>query len=241
MNLVIDQGNTICKVAVYDAETLVISALCTRFTESTLRELLERYPSIGYAIYSSVGPYDQEAVTMLRRYLANVLELGASVPVPMQVGYDRSTLGSDRLAAAVAAYRLAGSGVESLVIDAGTAITYERVTGDGCYIGGNIAPGLYIRLRAMHEFTSRLPLLDESQYAMSFGVDTKSAMGAGALVGLIYEMRGYVDSLRQECAGAKVYLTGGDADLLACHLDRTIQVVPDLVPLGLNYILEYNK
>lgn len=241
MNLVIDQGNTICKVAVYDAETLVISALCTRFTEQTQRELLERYPSIGYAIYSSVGPHDDEAVEVLRRHLANVLELDSSVSVPMQVGYDRSTLGSDRLAAAVAAYRLAGVGAESLVIDAGTAITYERITGSGHYLGGNIAPGLYIRLRAMHEFTSRLPLLDESQYAMGFGSDTKSAMGSGALLGLVYEMRGYIDSLREEHPTARVYLTGGDADVLARHLDRTIEIVPDLVPLGLNYILEYNK
>lgn len=212
-----------------------------RFTEADLQHLTTLYPTIASAIYSSVGPRAERVVDMLEAYIPRVLELGADVPVPIEVLYDRSTLGSDRLAAAVGAYALETGARELLVIDAGTAITYERISSSGTYLGGNISPGLHARLRAMHEFTSRLPLIEEVEESEGFGQSTRSAMQRGALMGLLYEVEGYIAHLRAIDPEARVLLTGGDAEQLCSHLGCQVEIVADLVLHGLNYILEYNK
>lgn len=241
MNLVIDQGNTICKVAVYIEDELRSVRTLPRFCEQTFVELMEEFPSISSAIYSSVGEQDDRVMALLTSRIPTVVELGADSLVPIEVHYDRSRLGSDRLAAAVGAYALTGGRGEHLAIDAGTAITYERIGASGCYLGGNISPGLHARLRAMHEFTNRLPLVEEVQRSEGFGQDTVSAMECGALLGLLYEIEGYISALREQHPEGRVFLTGGDADLLGQKLKSELEIVPDLVLYGLNYILEYNK
>ncbi|MDO4692784.1 MAG: type III pantothenate kinase [Porphyromonadaceae bacterium] len=241
MNLVIDQGNTICKVAVYIEDELCSVRTLPRFCKQTLLELMGESPSISSAIYSSVGEQDDRIIELLSAHIPMVVELGAGTSVPIEIRYNRSGLGSDRLAAAVGAYALAGGIGEHLVIDAGTAITYERVSASGCYLGGNISPGLHARLRAMHEFTNRLPLLEDVQRCEGFGQDTVSAMECGALLGLLYEIEGYISAFRIDHPEGRVFLTGGDADLLGQKLSCELEIVPDLVLYGLNYILEYNK
>lgn len=245
MNLVIDQGNTVCKIAVFDDEgRLEVAQTVECLTTDTVKAWLKRYVASA-VIYSSVGPCDDDALTLLRAERPDLVELCATTPVPLSLDYDRRTLGSDRLAAAVgASLRLGDSKREALIIDAGTAITYEWIDAEGIYRGGNISPGAYLRLRGLHHFTSRLPLISElypETMDVTFGCNTEEAMMVGVLSGLVHEVEGYIRSLRGRTPEALVLLTGGDAELIVSRVREPLVFAPDLVLEGLNYILEYNK
>lgn len=240
MNLIVDQGNTVCKLALCQADHIIEIYTAKHLTQDLLSEILGKY-AVRYAIYSSVGAWEDDVPTMLRQHIDQVWIVGSDTPVPIKIDYDRSTLGSDRLAAVVGAEYLT-PGCDLLVIDAGTAITYERVSAQGIYLGGNISPGVHVRLKSLHGFTSRLPLLDEMNYTLGYGHDTASAMQHGVARGIVYEIEGYVNAIKKECPSLKVYLTGGDADKLSEVIEMTdVELNGNLVLLGLNRILEYNK
>lgn len=244
VNLIIDQGNSVCKVAVYDEGRPQMSTCVSDLDESILREISLRYSSIGALIYSSVSSRPCPDFGAYFGALEHCVLLGADTPVPVDVAYDRASLGSDRLAAVVGAYHLTRGERPALVIDAGTAVTYEYVAVGGRYLGGNIAPGLWLRLKALNSFTSRLPLINELPEAgvEAYGRETRSAMLSGCLVGLEREVAGYIEDMYRYHPEAYIYMTGGDAPLLAERLeDYRVLVVPELVLLGLNEILEYNK
>lgn len=247
VNLVIDQGNTICKIAVFDKSgALICSETINVLTREYIAELLAKHSSITSAIYSSVGPAESRATDWLSNLVSEVMELHSDTPVPLGIEYDRRTLGSDRLAVVVGArQRLIDPKTSALVIDAGTAITYERLNSLGVYIGGNIAPGVFLRLRGLHQFTSRLPLINDLPEELlpmdNFGRNTTEAMLQGVLTGLTYEIEGYIARIRKQDSDATVFLTGGDANLVFNRLQEDVILAPDLVLEGLNHILEYNK
>jgi len=166
-----------------------------------------------------------------------VLKLNAQIPVPIAVDYDRSTLGQDRLANAVAGHSLDPNA--SLVIDAGTCVTYDWTIA-GTYIGGSIAPGMHMRLQAMHQFTGRLPLIEELHETDLIGKDTVEAMSSGAIQGMILEIKGVISEFHARYPQGSVYLTGGDAALLAEPIENDIFADPLLTLVGCNAILEHN-
>lgn len=161
-------------------------------------------------------------------------------PLPLTNAYHTpQSLGTDRLAAAVGAWSEA-PGLPLLIIDAGTCVTYDLVSKRGVYEGGNIAPGLSMRLQAMHEFTQRLPLVEIPQMIPFVGRNTVEAMQAGGAGGMVLEMKGMISKYRRHWKNLKVFLTGGDANFFANHLKTVIFVSPELVLKGLNQILLYN-
>jgi len=170
---------------------------------------------------------------------ANVMNLTASTPLPITIGYDTpETLGVDRIAAAVGAYTLY-PGEEVLIADIGTAATYDRLTADGCFAGGNIAPGIGMRLRALSRFTARLPLIDSKGRTQLFGTSTETAMRSGAVNGIVAEINYYFSQLPK---GARLLLAGGWAQDIECRIkELNPQTVPMLVSIGLNRILSYNE
>ena len=119
------------------------------------------------------------------------------------------TLGVDRLAAVLGARSLQPEG-HLLVVDAGTCITFDVLLADGRYIGGNISPGLSMRLAAMHAYTARLPLVDAQGELPLLGLDTPTALRSGVLRGIAYEIEGYVRRLREEYGTISTFLTGGN-------------------------------
>jgi type III pantothenate kinase len=155
------------------------------------------------------------------------------------------TLGADRLAGAVGAAYLR-PGQPTLILDAGTALKLDLVTADGTYHGGSIAPGLRMRLRALHTFTGRLPLIelpDPAALVQLIGDSTASSMLSGVLNGAAAEVTGLVADYRQRYPGLGLVLTGGDAPYLQPHLAPAlglIFVVPELVLVGLDRILRHN-
>jgi type III pantothenate kinase len=149
------------------------------------------------------------------------------------------TLGLDRLAAAIGAHGLFPD-EDLLVIDAGTAITFDLIERNGTFAGGNISPGLRIRFRALHEFTKKLPLIEASDDFQVIGQSTEEAIRAGVINGMVFEIDGTIDLIRKKIPEIRPVLTGGDAHFFERRLKNPIFVKFEVTLIGLNRILEYN-
>ncbi|MBP6662605.1 MAG: type III pantothenate kinase, partial [Paludibacter sp.] len=158
MNLCIDQGNSSTKVGVFDDNVLIDYFAIEELSEVEIEKLFERF-SIDACIISSVTMKYDELLDILNKKNIFLVQLDHHTAVPIVNKYETPhTLGKDRLAAIVGAVYLEPE-TDLLIVDAGTAITYDLVDANGVYWGGNIAPGLSMRLRSLHEFTQKLPLV----------------------------------------------------------------------------------
>ncbi len=240
-NLVIDQGNSAAKVALFEGESLVACSRYESLCADNLRDLIGGR-QVDAAIYCSVCCHGEDIVVTLREIALRVYELTSLLPLPVKLAYTTpSALGRDRIAAVAGAYALY-PGRTVLVVDAGTALTCDKLTPDGEFAGGNIAPGLWMRAEALHAMTSRLPYVDvesESDVQM-WGTDTANAIKAGVVRGAAGEICYYRSLLPDD---ALVILTGGDAARIAPFVDCGCEAVvePMLVCKGLNSILIYNE
>lgn len=237
LSLTIDQGNTRAKVVVWNGNEPVLNRACAPLTVENLQEILSQYP-VDKAIASSVSiPLDE-----IREFLSlrgiTLVELQPGMALPLKIDYATpETLGVDRLAAAVGAAAL-HPGRELLVVDAGTAVTYDRVTARGHYVGGNIAPGVGMRLRALNHYTARLPLVPSRGETRLWGNTTETALRSGAINGLVAEISYYRSRLPRE---AVTIVTGGWGRDIASKLDFETDYQEDLVNHGLNAILQYHQ
>ncbi len=239
MNLIIEQGNTSTKVAVFKDSLLVDSFVYKDFNGLVLMTLFEQY-ELTNGILSTVTNLDNSLIAFLNKNLRLFIVLNEKVPVPIRIDYDTpNTLGMDRLAAAVGACSLQPH-KDLLVIDAGTAITYELIEASGHYKGGNISPGMATRFKALHAYTERLPLVSEQEDIPLIGTNTVAAIQAGVVHGIVYEMDGYISELRGKYPNLLVFLTGGHSFYFERRLKNRIFADVNLVLKGLNRILEYN-
>lgn len=238
-NLVIDQGNSAAKVALFEGERLIEHWRVEKLLPADLEKIASSY-SIDAAIYCSVATRGEEIIVSLRSFVQRVYEMTSLLPLPIKICYATpTTLGRDRIAAVAGAYA-AHPGCDVLVVDAGTAVTYDRLTADGEFAGGNIAPGLWVRAKSLHDMTQRLPMVDveHNMPASLWGNDTENAIISGVVYGIVGETGFYRSRMPD---GALVMLTGGDAPHLASLMDFKVEVDPDLVSKGLNSILLYNE
>jgi type III pantothenate kinase len=160
-------------------------------------------------------------------------ETAADVPIPMDVeGAD--TGGADRALAVLAATRQMPPGRPGLVVSCGTAITIERITADGVWQGGVIAPGLFLCARALHSFTAQLPLVRPDGSAPFWGKGTLASLEAGVFWGTVGAVRELL--ARQSFASGDppwIVWTGGDAETLARAVGgHDARILPDLVLRG---------
>lgn len=238
MNLVIDQGNTFCKLAVFDQDAIVDYL---RIENSKLYKIEKaiRDHAIDRAIISSVSDYSQIEILLRDLKIPSILLSHQSV-LPIQIQYKTpGTLGLDRIAAAVGAWKMSPN-TTNLIIDLGTCITYDISTPLEGFIGGNIAPGLDMRLLAMHQQTENLPLLDRKASENSFGRNTNEAIQNGAEKGIIAEIDSYISIGETEFGEISTFLTGGDASYFEKKIKNGIFAVPNLLLLGLLEILKIN-
>jgi type III pantothenate kinase len=235
MNLVVDAGNTSLKAGLFQDGNLVHCA--AGLTKQELQTLATRYP-VAHVLISSVAQHDTYAGLFGEQ--AQVYTLSHQLPVPVKVLYHTpATLGADRLASAAGAHTLM-PGKHKLVIDAGSCITYDYTDDQGQYHGGNISPGLTMRHKALHTFTARLPLLEKSDKVALIGVDTPTSICSGVTHGTIAEMNGMISTYQEKIPELAIFLCGGDADFFESKIKAYIFVVPHLVLIGLNSILDYN-
>ncbi len=239
MNLVIDSGNTLTKLALYQGMEMLAFNSFSDITAETFISFCESESGIKNAILSSVKEYPSEIEEFLRlRY--NTVFLDHTTPIPVSNRYrSPETLGKDRLAAVVGASRMF-PGCDILVVDAGTAITYDLITGSGEYLGGGISPGISIRYRGLHTFTGRLPLLNSYDDAELIGADTSSGIASGVLNGTLAEMEGIIQRYQKLYTDLKIILTGGDFNYFDKRLKIKTFAAPNLVLEGLNLILRFN-
>lgn len=240
MNLVIDIGNSRTKISVFQPSGIIYNISYDDFGPENLKWVWHDFPDISKAIISSTREYDPAITEMLKSRVAMFIEMDASTLIPIRNGYQTpETLGKDRLAAAVGAnYLFPGKNV--LIIDAGTALTFDFVTGDGEFRGGNISPGLDMRFRALHHFTGKLPMIHSGDCENFWGDTTKNAIRAGVQNGIIFEIQAYIEYFKKNYQKIEVIFTGGDTNFFESNLKNSFFVHSNLVATGLNRILEYN-
>lgn len=236
MNVVVDYGNTSAKIGIFEDDVLKERHAFGK-TEDVIAFLANF--SGGRIIISSVNAEMKDLPKALNGY-RDVVALTPATPLPLRNQYaSPETLGMDRIAAACGAWHLFPS-ANSLVIDAGTCITYDFVEQSGAYLGGAISPGLNMRLRAMHTFTARLPLVEAEVAPQFTGDSTVSCMQSGAFWGMVDEINGAIGRYREKYPDLHVILTGGDAAFFENKLKASIFASPELVLVGLNRILSHN-
>ena len=240
MNLVIDQGNTLTKVAVFDQASMLYETVTTIIDPKEIRSLTERF-FIERVMICSVAQFSKQILALFEKKRIQCFILTPATALPISNRYrSPETLGSDRIAAAVGANFLKPE-TDLLVIDMGTAITYDVVTANNEYRGGNISLGLTSRFRALHDYTHRLPLLKPDTHFPHFiGTSTDEAIMAGVMYGILFEIEGVITNLTNEYTSLSVFLTGGDSIYFESSLKTPIFAVKNLVLVGLNRILNHN-
>jgi type III pantothenate kinase len=239
MNLIIDTGNTRTKLALFQGSEMIAFSGFEGVGATQIIQFCELNLLIKNAIVSTVKEYPSEINEYLnQRY--NMVFLTHNTLVPITNKYSTpETLGKDRLAGVIGALKLIPSS-DILVIDAGTAITYDFATASGEYLGGAISPGITMRYKALHTFTDRLPLLDYFDDAQLIGDDTSTSIHSGVLNGTVAEMEGIIQHYRNLYPGLKIILTGGDHNYFDKRLKIKTFAAPNLVLEGLNLILDFN-
>jgi type III pantothenate kinase len=238
VNIVIDQGNTSAKVAMYERRKLLASFIFKPLNLNRLVKLVNEYsPSRG--ILGSVTDFNPDIISYLKEKLNCFIVLDDKTRIPIAIQYKTpETLGRDRIASAVAAY-IKYPTRNLLVIDAGTAITYDLVQAGGIYAGGTISPGMTIRFKALNNYTKRLPMLDEEGDIPELGYNTETAIRAGVVNGILKEMNAYIDEYKIKYPDLLVFLTGGHSFYFETKLKKSIFADGNLVLNGLNEILNY--
>ncbi len=240
MNLVIDIGNTRTKFALFNRGELMISVPVDEFLPEHVNILKNEHPSLNNVIISSVKDFSSELKKKLETEFECFIELDGKTPIPIENQYaSKSTLGKDRIAAVVGANHLYPN-KNILVIDAGTAITYDIITKNNTYLGGNISPGIDMRFKALNQFTGKLPLVCLSEENYQYGTSTDTAIIAGVQNGVVHEVEGVIEHFNNNYKELEIILTGGNADFFDKKLKNSFFVNLNLVTIGLNNILEYN-
>ncbi len=241
-NLAIDIGNTRTKVAVFDDGRLVHK----EFWDVPAVERLEHLAynqKVENAILSTTAAVPADMEAFLNDHFFYI-RLQTGTPLPVTLRYKTPhTLGKDRIAAAAAVCHLF-PGEHVLVIDAGTCITMDVVNAAGEFLGGNISPGVEMRLKAMHHFTANLPLVNAAPArlpgTMWLGDSTEMAVRNGGELGALLEVTAFVEKCRRLFEPLRVIFTGGDADFFVKTIKTKIFANPNLVLTGLNKILQHN-
>jgi len=240
INLVIDIGNTRTKIALFNEHDLMFNVPIDQLTVNHVRMLQEEHPQLKRVILSSVKPYSDELKQYLSENFEQFLELDHQTEIPIGNLYQTpETLGKDRIAAAVGANELFPD-QNLLVIDAGTAITFDLISEKNEFIGGNISPGLEMRFKALNQFTGSLPLLNRSNDFNGIGQNTNEAIQAGVQNGIIYEISQTIETFNRNYQNLQIIMTGGDSIFFDKKLNYTIFVNFNLTLIGLNRILEHN-
>ena len=193
MNLIIDAGNTLVKLAVFDKGRVVFRQTAkAEHVARQVKEICDHYPDIERGIISSFGNLDRKVFAVLAVF-CEMHELSPSSKVPFKNSYATpQSLGVDRIALATAAFYRNPS-KNTLVIDAGTCFTYDMVNDYGEYLGGAISPGLNLRYRSLHEHTVKLPLLSPGEFPDFIGNSTETSIHSGIVNGVCHEIDGVID------------------------------------------------
>jgi len=240
MNLLIDIGNTLVKLSVTNRESFIHTETVPDITEDILQRIVRSFPDIKKAIWVSVRKGSPSWLAWIKGTLPKVIQLNYETAVPIKIRYETpETLGMDRVAGLAGAWSLF-PGKRILVIDAGTAITYDVLSSKGEFEGGNISPGIGMRFRALHQLTGKLPLVENPGAFDLYGRNTHDAIASGVLRGVLSEATHYIEQVRKEDPNSIIIISGGDANFFGKNIKSAIFVNQNIVSIGLDNILEFN-
>jgi type III pantothenate kinase len=257
MLLVVDVGNTQTHFGIFPDQTAPV-AEDWRFAtvrESTRDELgaalsnLLALRGLGFSdidssiVSSTVPQLSEQWTAMAERYLGHeMLVVGPAIRTGMPIRIDNPhEVGADRLVNAVAAYERVRD--TCIVVDFGTAITYDAVSAAGEYLGGIITPGVEISIDALYDRAAKLPKVELAEPRSLIGKSTVDAIRSGIVYGFAGQVDGIVRRLRDELgADTSVIATGGLANALVPFVRETIDEVDDMLTLiGLRLIWQRNQ
>jgi type III pantothenate kinase len=240
MNLIIDIGNTNTKYSFFENNLQLFSEVSSEPSINHLRGMLNNYPLTDTCILAATGHIPEGYIEALTKLVPRFMEFNHKTNLPFISRYrSPETVGLDRLAGVAGAYSLY-KGENVLIIDTGTAITFDLKNDKDEYLGGNISPGLNMRFKSLNAQTKSLPLIAPSDNFGLIGTNTQEAILNGVINGILFEIEGMIGTLSKNYTNLTVLLTGGDTHFFDNKLKKTIFVVQNLVSIGLNTILNYN-
>ncbi len=246
MYLAIDIGNSTTKIALYgDTEIRqqwrVESEKLEVELSHILLQLAPRQPlAVGWI--STAKPLELTKLAAWQHFdvAPRLFPIQSTSDLPINNLYATPhTLGTDRIVAVIAACSYC-PGMPVLVIDAGTAITFDFADAGGNYLGGGISPGVRMRFRALDEFTARLPLVEPVKDPPLVGDSTEASMRSGVVNGALAELQGIIDRYRATYGTElQVFLTGGDQYLFENQLKNVNFAASNLVLEGIKQCIQH--
>lgn len=250
MLLTADIGNTSITLGLFDNDALVEEYrlasdkdLSLEEYEVLLKSLFKEYKVDGCIISSVV----EELTKKFKKAVDNVFKLDSlvlttKINTGVKICLDNpKEAGADRIANAAGAYVLYNYPV--IVIDFGTATTFDIVNGKGEFVGGIIAPGVNLEVKALNKFTSKLPRIEITPSNAAIGHNTNDAILSGILRGTAAMIDGLVEQCEKELGQkAVIVATGGYSGLISTYLKRQFDFInPTLTLEGLRYLYQINK
>jgi type III pantothenate kinase len=254
MLLAIDIGNTTIHLGVFKEENIIF----TFHLDTRIHELADEYAATLLTLFShrDIKTQDIHGVAMCsvtppllgvfkevcQNYFQNdplIVDAGAKTGVRILMDNPRE-VGPDRIVGAAAAYHLYGG--PAIIIDLGTATTFDVISGGGDYLGGAISPGVGISAEALFLRTARLPRVELALPSKVIGKNTVSALQSGLIFGYVSLVEGMIDRIGKELGEKpRVIATGGFAPLIAPRTKKIHEANPNLTLMGLKLIYDLNR
>ncbi len=238
MRLIIDIGNTNVKLGLFDNNNLVKKTTCDLNNKQKLKTILLDHSKLEYIFFCGSN-------NKLKRYIQNIIKPTNVILIEwkkikkniINIQYDNvDSLGFDRLGVSVGANFLYPEYKNHLIIDVGSCITYDIVLNKN-YQGGQISPGINMRLKSLKFFTKSLPELEFSKPNTLLGNSTVDSIQSGVFFGILDELLSRINFYKKQISNLNVIITGGSA----IHFKKNIKNVTfddDLLMKGLNLLLE---
>ena len=239
MNLILDVGNSLLKIALFEKSELIQKFKFSDNYKRNIEDIISNY-KVTHSIISNVGRIDDSIINILKES-TNLLLVSNQLKIPFKNLYkSKNTLGQDRLAlVSAAAFNFPKENV--LIVDVGSCITYDFKNNNNEYLGGGISPGISMRFKSLNTFTSHLPLIDFDSIYQLIGNDTKNSINSGVVNGIISEINGIIQQYREKFKNIRIILTGGDSNFLLKRIKNTIFADQNFLLIGLNKLLEDNS
>ena len=237
--LCFDFGNTRLKAALFQDSKLIEIFIFENDGVEIIGSVLTNF-DIQKTILSSVIHHDPEIENLLSsKTKFHKLNHLSRLPFTTPVGKPE-TIGADRLALSAAAVYFFPK-QHNLVIGMGSCITYNFINADHEFLGGGISPGMEMRMKALNQFTAKLPIVKPDGNVPLVGYDTVTNILSGVVMGMANEIDGFINAYKERYGNFNVHLTGGDLVYLAPHLKNQIFADPELIFKGLYAVSEVNN
>ncbi len=239
MDLVIDAGNTALKCFVFDNNNIIASERVSYedWFDGKHNVMKQTFDKV---IVCNVSKYDTDKIK--KNIQSGCFRIfSRAEPLPITIDYDTpNTLGLDRIAAAIGAECLFPQ-TNKLIFDFGTAITIDFVDERATFLGGNISLGMNARMKALHEYTGCLPLVEIPDKSELTGKNTVSAIQNGVVNGILFEIDEYIRLYKVKYQNVRVIFTGGDCHFFEKRVKNHIFAESNLVAIGLHSILNSHE